>query len=68
MECKAKRSIRLADYIRQANKEADHAGFAYGVAVGKVPGRSVEDGYAVMDLVTCVRVLAALREAGERRR
>ncbi|MGW2633801.1 hypothetical protein ACWC2K_31340 [Streptomyces chattanoogensis] len=61
IECKAEKSIRLADYVRQANKEATNAGFPYGVAVVKAPRRRVEDAYAVMDLVTFGRVLQALR-------
>ncbi|UQA94944.1 hypothetical protein [Streptomyces halobius] len=61
LECKAEKSIRLADYVRQANREAVNAGFPYGVAVVKAPRRRVEDAYAVMDLVTFGRVLQALR-------
>ncbi|MCZ0970794.1 hypothetical protein O1L55_03345 [Streptomyces albulus] len=61
IECKAERSIRLADYVRQANREAAHAGFPFGVAVVKAPRRRVEDAYAVMDLVTFGRILQALR-------
>ncbi|WP_338932654.1 hypothetical protein WEB32_29765 [Streptomyces netropsis] len=61
LECKAEKSIRLADYVRQANREAEHAGFPYGVAIVKAPRRRVEDAYAVMDLVTFGRVLQALR-------
>ncbi|AIA05386.1 hypothetical protein [Streptomyces noursei] len=61
IECKAERSIRLADYVRQAKREAAHAGFPFGVAVVKAPRRRVEDAYAVMDLVTFGRVLQALR-------
>ncbi|WP_431980809.1 hypothetical protein [Streptomyces qinglanensis] len=66
LECKAERSIRLADYVRQADREATHAGFPYGVAVVKAPRRPVGDGYAVMNLETFAQVLATLREAGGR--
>ncbi|KWT60587.1 hypothetical protein ADL21_18190 [Streptomyces albus subsp. albus] len=66
VECKAEKTIRLADYVRQANREATHAGFPYGVAVVKAPRRSVADGYAVMNLGTFAQVLATLREAGGR--
>ncbi|MEU7200249.1 hypothetical protein [Streptomyces sp. NPDC045470] len=62
LEAKAERSIRLAEYVRQANREAAAAGFDFGAAVVKAPRRSVRDGYVVMDLATFARVLAALRE------
>ncbi|MGW7270793.1 hypothetical protein ACWGH5_09760 [Streptomyces sp. NPDC054864] len=64
LECKAERSITLADYVRQANREAMHAGYPYGVAVVKAPRRSTADGYVVMDLATFARVLDTLRSAG----
>ncbi|MEU7636580.1 MULTISPECIES: hypothetical protein [unclassified Streptomyces] len=67
LECKAERSIRLADYVRQAKREATHAGFPLGVAIVKAPRRSAADGYAVMDLATFAQVLVLLRrsEAGD---
>ncbi|MFE9396805.1 hypothetical protein [Streptomyces flavidovirens] len=64
LECKAERSITLADYVRQANREAMHAGYPYGVAVVKAPRRATADGYVVMDLGTFARVLDTLRSAG----
>ncbi|WP_172384877.1 hypothetical protein [Streptomyces sp. MNP-20] len=63
LECKAERGIRLADYVRQANKEAMHAGYPFGAAVVKAPRRSVQDGYVVMDLGTFSRMLLTLRYA-----
>lgn len=62
VECKAEREFRLPAYVAQANREAVHAGFPFGVAVVKAPRKNVKDGYVVMDLATFARVLEALRE------
>ncbi|MFB7643904.1 hypothetical protein ACFC0S_03090 [Streptomyces sp. NPDC056084] len=62
LEAKAEKSIRLAEYVRQANREAANAGFKFGAAVVKAPRRNVKNGYVVMDLATFARVLEALRE------
>jgi len=60
-ECKDEKEHDFPGYIRQANREALAAGAEYGVAFVKKRRANVADGYAVMDLRTFARVLAALR-------
>ncbi|WP_441248923.1 hypothetical protein [Kitasatospora sp. McL0602] len=62
VECKDEQTIRLPEYVRQANREAANAGFPYGVAVVKARRRKIQDAYAVTDLGTFARILRALRE------
>ena len=62
VECKAERTFRLAEYIREAEREADAAGMPYGVAVVKARGRPVAEGYVVMSLATFRRLLRDLRD------
>ncbi|KUN16555.1 hypothetical protein AQJ23_44995 [Streptomyces antibioticus] len=63
LEAKAEKSITLADYIAQANREAIHAGQPFGCAVVKRRMRGVADGYVVRDLRTDVRLLNRLKAA-----
>ncbi|MFD8318900.1 hypothetical protein [Kitasatospora purpeofusca] len=65
VECKDEAAIRLPEYIRQANREAANAGLPFGVAVVKARRKKIADAYAVMDLATFARVLAALRRSRE---
>lgn len=61
LEAKAEREFRLPAYVSQAKREAENAGFPYGVAVVKAPRKKTEQGYVVMDLETFARILADLR-------
>lgn len=63
LEAKAEKEFRLPAYVAQANKEARHAGYPYGVAVVKAPRKNIRDAYVVMDLATFARVLADIRSA-----
>ncbi|MEU3986121.1 hypothetical protein AB0F77_39695 [Streptomyces sp. NPDC026672] len=63
LEAKAEKTITLADYIAQANREAIHAGQPFGCAVVKRRMKGVADGYVVRDLRTDVRLLNRLRDA-----
>ncbi|MEU1254825.1 hypothetical protein ABZ445_16245 [Streptomyces chartreusis] len=62
LEAKAEKTITLADYIAQANREAIHAGALFGCAVVKRRMKGVADGYVVRDLRTDVRLLNRLRD------
>jgi hypothetical protein len=61
LEAKAEKTITLADYIRQANREAVHAGQPFGCAVVKRRMKGVQDGYVVRDLATDVRLMNRLK-------
>jgi hypothetical protein len=63
LEAKAEKSITLADYIAQANRERIHAGMPFGCAVVKRRMKGVADGYVVRDLATDVRLMNRLRDA-----
>lgn len=63
LEAKAERSITLADYIAQANREAVHAGQPFGCAVVKRRMKGTADGYVVRDVRTDVRLMNRLRDA-----
>ncbi|MGW6855841.1 hypothetical protein [Streptomyces xanthophaeus] len=63
LEAKAEKTITLADYIAQANREAIHAGQPFGCAVVKRRMKGVADSYVVRDLVTDVRLMNRLKEA-----
>lgn len=65
LEAKAEKAITLADYIRQANREAVNASQPFGVAVVKRRNANVKDAYAVRDLATDVRLINRLRDAEE---
>lgn len=62
LEAKAEKEFRLPAYVAQANKEARHAGFPFGVAVVKAPRKSIKDAYVVLDLETFAKILRQLRE------
>ncbi|MEU3729958.1 hypothetical protein AB0E81_11195 [Streptomyces sp. NPDC033538] len=59
-ELKAEKSITLADYIAQANRERIHAGQPFGCAVVKRRMKGVADGYVVRDVRTDVRLMNRL--------
>lgn len=60
-ELKAEKTITLADYIAQANREAIHAGQPFGCAVVKRRMKGVADGYVVRDVRTDVRLVSRLK-------
>lgn len=61
VEAKAEKTITLADYIAQANREAIHAGQPFGCAVVKRRMKGVADGYVVRDVRTDVRLVSRLK-------
>lgn len=63
LEAKAEKAITLADYTRQANREAVNAGQPFGVSVVKRRNANVKDAYAVRDLETDARLINRLRDA-----
>ncbi|MBT2412681.1 hypothetical protein J7I94_19300 [Streptomyces sp. ISL-12] len=65
LEAKAEKSITLADYIEQANREAIHAGQPYGCAVVKRRMKGTADGYVVRDVRTDVRLMNRMRDMEE---
>ncbi|WP_432157808.1 hypothetical protein [Streptomyces sp. bgisy153] len=65
VEAKAEKTITLADYIAQANREAIHAGQPFGCAVVKRRMKGVADGYVVRDVRTDVRLINRLRDMEE---
>ncbi|MEV0444046.1 hypothetical protein AB0I84_18765 [Streptomyces spectabilis] len=62
VEAKAEKTITLADYITQANREAIHAQQPFGCAVVKRRMRGTADGYVVRDVRTDVRLMNRLRD------
>ncbi|MGV9546812.1 hypothetical protein [Streptomyces ardesiacus] len=65
VEAKAEKSITLADYIAQANREALHAGQPFGCAVVKRRMKGTADGYVVRDVRTDVRLMNRMRDMEE---
>ncbi|PPS86460.1 hypothetical protein [Streptomyces sp. MH60] len=61
VEAKAEKTITLADYIAQANREAIHAGQPFGCAVVKRRMKGTADGYVVRDVRTDVRLITRLK-------
>lgn len=61
LEAKAEKTITLADYIAQANRERIHAGQPFGCAVIKRRMKGVADGYVVRDVRTDVRLVTRLK-------
>ncbi|PKA37933.1 hypothetical protein [Streptomyces sp. SM8] len=62
VEAKAEKTITLADYVAQANREAINAGKSYGCAVVKRRMKGTADAYVVRDLATDVRLMNRLRD------
>ncbi|GAA1064721.1 hypothetical protein ACFRNT_11350 [Streptomyces sp. NPDC056697] len=62
-ELKAEKTIRLPEYIAQANREAVNAGQPFGVAVVKRVRANVSAAYHVRDAATDVRLVNRLRDA-----
>jgi hypothetical protein len=65
VEAKAEKTITLADYVAQANREAIHAGAPFGCAMVKRRMKGVADGYVVRDVRTDVRLMNRLRDMEE---
>lgn len=61
LEAKNVAKIDLADFVRQANREAVNAGRDFGVAVVKKRNAHISQSYCVMDLETLSRVLTKLK-------
>ena len=61
VEAKNVAKIDLADFVRQANREAVNAGRDIGVAVVKRRNSNVKNAYAVTDLETFARILRMLK-------
>ncbi|WP_030997550.1 hypothetical protein [Streptomyces sp. NRRL F-5630] len=62
-ELKAEKTITLASYIAQANREAINAGQPFGCAVVKRRMKGTADGYVVRDVRTDVRLMNRFRDA-----
>ncbi|MFD3361579.1 hypothetical protein ACFWW5_00565 [Streptomyces albidoflavus] len=62
VEAKAEKTITLADYVAQANREAINAGKPFGCAVVKRRMKGTADAYVVRDLATDVRLMNRLRD------
>jgi len=62
LEAKNEKTITLASYVDQAEREAKNAGLPYGAAVVKRRGKGVASGYVVLSLATFAAVLGELRE------
>ncbi|MDX2390200.1 hypothetical protein NJL88_08995 [Streptomyces sp. DK15] len=60
LECKNVKSPAVPTFLRQAEVEARHAGFPYGVAVVKVPRMNVRRGKVHFTVRTWTRVRRAL--------
>ncbi|OKI00157.1 hypothetical protein A6A06_23620 [Streptomyces sp. CB02923] len=60
LECKNVKSPAVPTFLRQAEVEARHAGFPYGVAVVKVPRANVRRGRVHVSVRTWTRVRHAL--------
>lgn len=61
LEFKNEKTITLASYVEQAEREARNARLPYGAAVVKQRGKGAAAGYVVMSLATFARVLAEIR-------
>ncbi|MFD7611007.1 hypothetical protein [Streptomyces sp. NPDC059828] len=61
LECKNVKRASVPTFLRQAEIEARHAGFPYGVAVVKVPRMSVRRGKVYVGIRTWTRVRLALK-------
>jgi hypothetical protein len=57
VECKATKSIDLAGFVDEAERERLNARQPYGVAVVKRRGRSAADSYVVCNLATFARLV-----------
>ncbi|KUF19062.1 hypothetical protein AT728_07295 [Streptomyces silvensis] len=65
VEAKAEKTITLATYIEQANRESVHAQQPFGCAVVKRRMKGTADGYVVRDVRTDVRLMNRLRDMEE---
>lgn len=63
IEAKDVAKFALADWVRQAKREADHAGVPYGAVVAKKRRAPVEEAYVILDLETLGRLLLDLQES-----
>ncbi|MEU7243371.1 hypothetical protein [Streptomyces sparsogenes] len=62
IEAKNEKSLRLPEYVRQAEREAVNAGVPFGVAFVKRQRASTGDGYAVRSIATDARLMARMRD------
>ncbi|MFJ6019759.1 hypothetical protein ACIQFP_10460 [Nocardiopsis alba] len=62
IEAKNTRTIDLAGFVDQAEREAGHTALPYGVAVVKRRGKNAAHGYAVMSLAAFSQVIAELKK------
>lgn len=62
IEAKNEKTIRLPEYVRQAEREAVNAGEPFGVAFVKRPRAGTGDGYAVRSIATDARLIARMRD------
>jgi hypothetical protein len=58
VECKAVRSIDLARFVDEAQRERLNAHQPYGVAIVKRRNKPISAAYVVMDLATFTRLVA----------
>ena len=63
LEAKAERTITLAEYVRQANRERIHAQKPFACVWVKARGKGVAASYVVRDAGTDVRLMNRLRAA-----
>lgn len=59
-ECKAVKTITLADFVDQAESESKNAGTRWGAAVIKRRQKSTKDAYVVMTLESFIDLLGEL--------
>lgn len=60
IECKDHQSFALAEWLEQANREAQNAGKPHGVVIFKRARKPVESAYVLMDLQTFAALAIAL--------
>lgn len=63
IEAKSEQKMRLPEYVKQAEREADNAHQPFGVSFVKRTRASIADGYAVRSIATDARLIARLRDA-----
>lgn len=62
IECKAHRELKLSEWLKEADREAENDGAAFGIVVAKRRGfgeSRMGEQYAVMKLETLARLLAS---------
>ena len=64
LEAKSVKSVDLASFIDQAERERENAGKQYGVAIVKRRSHGTAKGYAVMTLETLARIMKETESNG----